>query len=126
MTTLQRYKPIPPVKDLRPGYKAGWKFDVLVLPAEAQDKIGSITLAHSTRADEEGAAIIARIVDISPTAFKTQDWEATGLPCPYKVGDIVVTKRYPASTLLLGADDRWYKMLKDDEIIGLKEEAAWS
>lgn len=119
MTTLQRYKRLPDVSELSPGVEPGWLYDVLILQAEPDDKIGSIIMAESTKADEKGASIVARLVAISPTAFKNPDWMAAcGETAPYAVNDIVITKRYPAGCIVVGADGRNYMMVKDTEIIG--------
>lgn len=125
-TTLQRYKAIPELSELNPGYEPGWDFDCLLLMAEPDDKIGSIIMAQSTKDDERGASIVARIVAISPTAFSSQDWAATGLPRPYNEGDLVVTKRYAAGVDVVGADGRTYKMCKDKEIVGRQIPDAWT
>lgn len=117
--TLQRYKPIPELTELNPGYEAGWKFQVLILQAEPDDKMGSIILSQTTLDDEKGASVVARIVDISPTAFRHSDWEAVmGDKRPYERGDLILTKRYPPGCKVQGADGRTYLMVTDDEIIG--------
>ena len=118
MSTIQKYKPLPPVSDLDPGFEPGWRFDVTILQAEPEDRVGSIIIAESTKEDEKHASVRALIVAISPTAFRNQDWDATGLPLPYKAGDVVITKRYPASVDVVGRDGRKYKIVKDEEILG--------
>lgn len=123
MTTLQRYKPIPQLTELTPGYTAGWKYDVLIIQAEPEEKIGSIFMAEETKKDELGASVLARIVDMSPLAFSHADW--VGDP-PYQRGDLVLTKRYPAGCQVVGADGRKYAMVKDEEIIGLRHDDLWS
>ena len=126
--TLQRYKPLPELAELNPGWKAGWKYGVLLLQAEPMEKVGSIIIAESTRLDEVGAAVMALIVDMSPTAFQHDDWAnvSEGGVLPHKIGDIVLTKRYPAGVTVKGADGRDYLMTKDEEICGLRDEAAWA
>lgn len=124
MTTLRKYKPFPAFSDLDPGLEPGWQFDVLLLPAEVEDRVRGIILAETTKADEKGAAVEALLVAISPTAFKSADWLATGLDCPYAVGDTVLTKRYPASCEYTGADGRKYIMVKDTEIVGKRLKPA--
>jgi co-chaperonin GroES (HSP10) len=127
MNTLQRYKPIPPLEKLNPGYDAGWKYDVLILQAVPEDTTaGGIIISESTKGDELGASVVARIVAMSPTAFRHDDWlSVSGGVLPYKVGDIILTKRYPAGCRVVGADGRNYLMVKDEEIIGLRSESAW-
>lgn len=125
MTTIQKYKPLPSISELDPGYEPGWLYDVLILQAEPEDRIGSIIMAESTKADEAGASVVALIVAISPTAFKNADWEATGRGAPYQVGDVCLTKRYPSGCYVQGRDNRRYLMVKDTELIG-KRDAAWA
>jgi len=117
MTTLRRYKPFPNVEDLDPGIEPGWDFDVLCLPAEPEDRVGNIFLADETKDDERAAVTEWMIVGISPTAFTSQEWAATDLPCPFKPGDVVITKRYPPGTEVTGHDGRTYRLLKDKEIL---------
>lgn len=124
MSTLQKYKPIPPLEKLNPGYIPGWKYDVLILQAEPVDKIGSIFTAESTKEDEKAASTVARIVALSPLAFKHADWPLD-LDAPYEAGDIVLCKRYPAGLKVKGLDDRDYMVVKDEEIVGKRIESAW-
>lgn len=126
ITTLQRYKPLPALEELDPGYEPGWLYDVLILQAEPDDKIGSIIMAEETKADEAGASIVALVVAVSRTAFRNQDWESVaGGDRPYSPGDVCLTKRYPAGCYVQGRDGRRYMMVKDVEIIG-KRDARWA
>lgn len=125
MSTIQRYKPLPPLEDLKPGYKAGWNGDVLIFQAEPADKIGNVHIAEETKKDEAGASIVAIIVDISPIAFIDGDWP-DGMERPYRVGSIILTKRYPPGCHVVGADGKPYLMIKDIEVIGLRDELAWA
>jgi hypothetical protein len=126
VTTLQRYKPIPPLSELNFGYEPGWDFDVIILQAVPDDKIGSIILHDSTKADETGASVLARIVAMSPVAFRSADWDAIDQKPQYQPGDLVYTKRYPAGSYIVGADGRTYMAVKDKEIGGRRIEAAWA
>lgn len=126
MTTLQKYKPIPELNELNFGYEPGWDYDVIILQAEPDDKIGSIILANETKLDEAGASVLARIVDFSPTAFRSADWDALGTSPGYQRGDLVYTKRYPAGAYIVGADGRTYMAVKDKEIGGRRIESAWA
>ena len=117
MTTIRRYKPFPALSELDPGIEPGWDFDVLVLQAEPEDRVGNIYLADSTKGDEKAAATDWLIVGISPTAFMSRDWENTGLPRPFNEGDVIMTKRYPPGTDVTGHDGREYRLIKDKEIL---------
>ncbi len=117
MSQFHSYKPFPAVADLDPGIEAGWSFDVLCLRAEPNDRVGNIIIADVTRDQEAAATTRWMIVDISPTAFMTQDWERTKLPRPFNPGDVAITKRYPPGVDLIGSDGRTYRMLKDSDII---------
>ena len=117
MIQFQRYKPFPALEDLDPGIEAGWDFDVLCLRAECEEKIGGIIIAASTQDDEAAASTRWLIVDISPTAFTSQDWERTGRPRPFNPGDVALTRRYPPGQDFIGNDGRTYRMLKDKDIL---------
>lgn len=119
MTTIRQYKELPALTDLNPGIEPGWKYGILLLQAEPVEKTrGGIILTDDTKADEKGAAVEALLVAISPTAFRHSDWEAVSDEPPYKVGDVVMTKRYPAGGRVIGADGREYLLTKDEEIDG--------
>lgn len=118
MSQFFAYKDFPPLSDLDPGIDAGWNFDVVCLKAEPADKVGSILLGDVTKDQEAAASTRWLIVDISPTAFMTQDWERTGLPRPFNPGDIGVTRRYPPGQEFIGNDGRTYRILKDQDFIG--------
>lgn len=117
MSQYHSYKPFPPLTDLDPGIEAGWDFDVLCLKAEPTDKIGSIIVADPTKDQEAAASTRWLIVDISPTAFISQDWERTGLPRPFNPGDIALTRRYPPGQDFVGNDGKTYRLLKDKDIL---------
>lgn len=117
MSQYHSYKPFPPITDLDPGIEAGWDFDVLCLKAEPTDKIGSIIVADPTKDQEAAASTRWLIVDISPTAFISQDWERTGLPRPFNPGDIALTRRYPPGQDFVGNDGKTYRLLKDKDIL---------
>lgn len=125
MTTLQNYKPLPDLDQLQPGYEPGWKYGVLLLMAEPEDRVGSIILAEATKNDEKYASTLARVVAVSPTAFRHGDWEAVSDEPPCAPGDIVLTKRYPAGLEVVGADGRRYLMTKDEEIVGRRDPDVW-
>jgi len=118
MSQYHSYKPFPSLDVLDPGIEVGWSFDVVALKAEPADRVGSILLGDATKEQEAGASTRWLIVDISPTAFMTQDWERTGLPRPFNPGDVGLTKRYPAGQEFIGNDGRTYKILKDQDFIG--------
>ncbi len=118
MTTLRRYKEFPKLEDLDPGIEPGWDFDVLVLQAEPETTTkGGIILADTTRDNEQGAATDWLIVGLSPTAFMSQDWERTGLPCPFAPGDVILSRRYPGGADITGNDGRIYKLIKDKDVL---------
>lgn len=128
MSQFRRYKPFPKLADLDPGIEPGWDFDVLVLQAEPEDRVGSIILADTTKDDEKHAATEWMIVAMSPTAFRSQDWDnavaegVTDLRRPFKAGDVVLTKRYPPGAEITGHDGRVYKLIKDKEILAKRQE----
>lgn len=118
MSQFHAYKPFPSLEELDPGIEVGWSFDVIALRAEPADRVGSILIADPTKDQEASASTRWLIVEISPTAFMTQDWERTGLPRPFNPGDVGLTRRYPAGQEFVGNDGRTYKILKDQDFIG--------
>lgn len=123
MSQFRRYKPFPALADLDPGIEPGWDFDVLVLQAEPEDKVGSIILADTTKDDEKYAATEWLVVGMSPTAFRSVDWDnavrekVTDKERPFDPGDVVLTKRYPPGADITGHDGRTYRLIKDKEIL---------
>lgn len=123
MSQFNRFKPFPPLSELDPGIEAGWDYDFLALRAEPDDKIGSIIISDTTKDQEAAASTRWLIVDISPTAFTSQDWERarvegrTDKARPFEPGDVVLTKRYPPGQDFVGNDGRTYRLLKDKEAL---------
>ena len=123
MSQFNSYKPFPALGDLDPGIEAGWDFDVLCLKAEPTDKIGNIIIADPTKDQEAAASTRWLIVDISPTAFTSADWERaiaegrTEKKRPFEPGDIALTRRYPPGQEFVGNDGRTYRLLKDKDIL---------
>lgn len=117
MSQFHSYKPFPSLDELDPGIEAGWDFDVLCLKAEPNDRVGSIIIADLTKDQEAAASTRWLIVDISPTAFTSQDWERTGRDRPFNPGDVALTRRYPPGQDIVGADGRTYRLLKDKDIL---------
>lgn len=123
MSQFNSYKPFPSLDNLDPGIEAGWDFDVLCLKAEPNDKVGSIIIADTTKDIEAAASTRWLIVDISPTAFMSQDWEralAEGLTTkrrPFEPGDVALSRRYPPGQDFVGNDGRIYRLLKDKDLL---------
>lgn len=123
MSQFNAYKEFPPIAELDPGIEAGWDFDVLCLKAEPNDKVGSILMPDATKDMEAAASTRWLIVDISPTAFLSQDWERaisdgrTDKQRPFNPGDVALTRRYPPGQDFVGHDGRTYRLLKDKDIL---------
>ena len=76
MSQFDRFKPFPKLEELDPGIESGWDFDFLALRAEPETTSkGGIILSDLTKDQEAAASTRWMIVDISPTAFMSQDWE---------------------------------------------------
>lgn len=114
---LRKYKPLPSLETLNPGIEPGWKYDVLILQAEPEDKVGNIILSDQTKNDEMLAAVEALLVSMAPNAFTDPD-RPPGEPIPYQIGDRVITKKFPAGLKYRGRDGNDYMIVKDTEIIG--------
>lgn len=131
MSQFDRFKPFPDLKDLDPGIEAGWDFDFLALRAEPETTTkGGIILSDLTKDQEAAASTRWMIVDISPTAFMSQDWERalaegrTTKACPFAPGDVILTKRYPPGQDFQGNDGRTYRLLKDKDALARVKDGA--
>lgn len=124
MSALRQYKELPQLSEIDPGIEPGWKYGIVLLQAEPVEKTkGGIILTDATKDNEQGAAVEALIVAISPTAFRHSDWEAVSDDPPYRVGDIIYTMRYPPGSRVTGRDGREYLLTKDESIDGKKAPA---
>lgn len=101
-----------PLSDCNPGFEP-FEFNVVVLPEQLEEKIGSVFIAAQTKDVNEAAAVRGTLVAISPAAFSYHDWsEGARMPTP---GDYVIFAKY-GGTLIKGDDGREYRLLKDRDI----------
>ncbi len=93
---------IPQLSDCNPGMKPT-EYNVIIAPARAAEKAGSILKPDDYRESEEMAMQVGRIVAMSPLAFNYDQWKDSEDAKP-KVGDIVWFARY-AGALIEAAFD---------------------
>lgn len=74
---------------------------------------GGIILAESTHKKEQAGGQYAEVLAVGPTA-----WSEYETPWA-KVGDTVVTKRYPGAQYDYDGEDKLNRIINDDEIIGV-------
>lgn len=106
---------IPELSECNPGLLPT-EFNVLVLPAPVDEKIGSIILAEKTKTADEAAQTRGRLVAVSPLAFCYENWpEGSRRP---EVGDVVIFGKY-AGVLIEGTDKREYRAIKDKDVAAI-------
>jgi len=76
---------------------------------------GGIILADSTHKKEQAGGQFAEVLAVGPTAWAEYDepWA--------KVGDKVLTTRYPGAQYDYDGEDKLNRVINDDEIIGVVE-----
>lgn len=76
---------------------------------------GGIILAQTTHKKEQAGGQLAEVLAVGPTAWNEYDspWA--------KVGDTVVTVRYPGAQYDYDGEDSLNRIINDDEVIGVVE-----
>lgn len=93
------------------------EYKVLVLAEKAEEKTsGGIIIPDAIKDRNQSAATKGEIIDISPLAFKFDDWADS--KCIPKAGDKVAFARYSGVTID-GADDVEYRLVNDKDIIAI-------
>ena len=88
---------------------------VLIQLIEIEKKsAGGIILADTTHKKEQAGGQFAKVLAIGPEAWidKPEPWA--------KVGDTVITVRYPGAQYDHDGEDKLNRIINDDEIIGVK------
>lgn len=87
---------------------------VLIKIKEVEQKsAGGIILSATTHKKEQAGGQFAEVLAIGPTA-----WSEYAAPWA-KVGDKVLTVRYPGAQYDYDGDDHLNRVINDDEIIGV-------
>ena len=99
------------------------EYNVIVLPKEVSEKTeGGLYLPDDTKEREEFGRMEGVLVAVSPMAFTFEDWPADAEHLKPQLGDVVVFSKYAASSNeFTGTDGKKYWLLKDKNIIGVKE-----
>ncbi len=110
---------IPTLNECKPGLVRTLEFNVLVAPEEIEERTkGGIILPENAKEVQQIAAVRGRIIQysrFSGSAIWPDDEERP------KPGDVVYYAKY-AGTILLGADGREYRAMKDKDLIAIIEE----
>ena len=93
------------------------EYRVLVRPEKVKEKTdGGIIIPQEVRDKEQAGATKGEIIDISPLAFKYDDWPSDErIP---KVGDNVAFARY-AGVSIDDSDGETYRLVNDKDIIAI-------
>jgi chaperonin GroES len=97
------------------------EFNCVVYPDPVEEKTkGGIILTQTTKEADEYATIEGTLVAVSPLAFSYAEWPEDARPP--QVGDRVVIARY-GGNVFDGNDGKKYRILKDKDILAIKENA---
>lgn len=93
------------------------EYKVLIKPEEIKEQTaGGIFIPQEARDKEQAGATKGEIIDISPLAFKYDDWPSDErVP---KVGDNVAFARY-AGVSIDDSDGETYRLVNDKDIIAI-------
>ena len=105
---------VPKLEDCNPGLHPT-EYNIIIAPAEIDEKVGGIILADETRERMTDAAQVGRLVAVSPVAFNYERWPAG--TNPPQIGDIIWFARYAGGTFE-GQDGRSYRIVKDKDVAG--------
>lgn len=105
---------VPKLEDCNPGFNPT-EYNIIIAPAEIEEKVGSIYIASETKDRLSDAAQVGRLVAVSPVAFNYERWPEGAHPP--QIGDIVWFARYAGGTFD-GIDGRTYRIVKDKDIAG--------
>jgi chaperonin GroES len=93
------------------------EYKVLVEPEKQEEKTKSgIIIPDEVKDRQQAAATKGKILDVSPLAFKYDDWPSDErIP---KVGDKVAFARY-AGVSIEGTDGENYRLVNDKDVIAI-------
>lgn len=95
------------------------EYRLVVEAVEAENKIGSILLADSTKDTAQRATTVARVVSVSDKAFCDPEvFGANDRPTP---GDMVLIGKYTGQPVVRGPNDKDtnYKILNDKDVLAI-------
>ena len=110
---------VPEVAYCRPGIQPV-EYNVVIAPARAPEKIGSLMVPDEYRDNQALAMQVGRIVAMSPLAFDYAVWPKGTQPTVWRIAWFA---RY-AGKEFEGADGKTYRILKDKDIGAVIEEPA--
>lgn len=107
---------IPQLAECKPGMRPT-EYNVIIAPARAAEKSGSILKPDEYRETEEMAMQVGRIVAMSPLAFNYDNaWPDGAKPA---IGDVVWYARYAGALIEAAFDGQMYRMVKDKDIAAI-------
>lgn len=98
------------------------EYKVLVKPDRVEEKTaGGIIIPEDARDKQQASATKGEIIDVSPLAFKYDDWpDGERIPAP---GDRVAFARY-SGVALDGVDGESYRLINDKDCIAILREGV--
>jgi co-chaperonin GroES (HSP10) len=109
---------IPTLEQCYPGFESR-EYNTIVAPGKPRTTVGKLGLIHMSQETQEQLSMavqVGRLIDVSPIAFSDAKWPEGSQPP--QVGDVVLFAKY-AGGIFSGADGREYRMMKDNDIIGI-------
>lgn len=93
------------------------EYKVLVEPEKVEEKTkGGIIVPDEVKDRQQASATKGKIIDISPLAFKYDDWPSDErIP---KTGDRIAFARF-AGVSIEGADGENYRLINDKDVIAI-------
>ena len=96
-------------------------YRLLVQLLPTVDRIGSVILPQTTQDAQRALAMIARVVAVGPAAFEHDKFSGDRV----SVGDYVLINKYKGAEFeVVDGREPPYRMINDDEILGVVEDPA--
>lgn len=90
-------------------------FRILIALAKVSDKVGSLYIPDSRKADEDVASILGVVVSMGPDCYMDESRFSGGPYC--KPGDTIMMAAYTGRRIKIG--DREYRLINDDSVIAV-------
>lgn len=90
-------------------------YRLLVAVAKIQEKQGSLYIPQQSKADEEVAAILGKVVAMGPDAYRDPAKFPEGEYC--RPGDVIMMASYSGRRFKIGA--REFRLINDDTVMAV-------
>jgi co-chaperonin GroES (HSP10) len=90
-------------------------FRLLIALAKVSDKVGSLYIPDSRKADEDVASILGVVVSMGPDCYKDETRFSGSSYC--QEGDTIMMAAYTGRRIKIG--EREYRLINDDSVIAV-------